>query len=136
MRKQTSDVGAGQGSRRAASARALGWAVSLSLALHLVLTPVAAWMGVFSWLFQVTTEEDTSEAEQLRSIPFTWLGEEEEAEPEPESSAAAPALTAPVALTEAPSAPTAATRAPAAASPEKTEKVAKKPPPAAGRPGG
>ncbi|MEO8182356.1 MAG: hypothetical protein ABI895_26265 [Deltaproteobacteria bacterium] len=107
--------------------------MSLSLALHLVLTPVAAWMGVFSWLFQVTTEEDTSEAEQLRSIPFTWLGEEE-AEPEPESPAAAPALTAPVALIESPSAPTAPPRPPAAPSPEKPEKVDKKPQPAAGRP--
>jgi hypothetical protein len=135
MLKQTSKVGAGRGARRAASARALAWAVSLSLALHLVLTPVAAWLGVFAWLFQVTTEEDSSEVEQLRSIPFTWLGEEEP-EPPPEGPASAAALTAPVALTDAPSAapvpPVAPTPRPPA-SPEKTEK-ADKPKPAAGRP--
>jgi hypothetical protein len=81
----------------------------------------------------VTTEQDSAEVEQLRSIPFTWLGEEEAA-PEPDP-APAPALTAPVALTEAPSAapipPVAPARAPAP-SPEKAQ--VEKPKPAAGRP--
>jgi hypothetical protein len=94
MLKQTPDRGAG--SRN--SGRALTWAISLSLVLHLVLTPAAAWVGLFAWLFHTNTAEDTSDAEQLRSIPITWLGEEEL---EPESPA--PALTAPVAMTEAPS---------------------------------
>jgi hypothetical protein len=128
MPNQTSDVGARRGAKRAASARVLAWAVSLSLTLHLVLTPVAAWIGVFASLFQVTTEEDNSEAEQLRSIPFTWLGEED-VETEPASPAAAPALTAPVALTESPATPA----PPAPPAPPSTEKT-DKPKPAAGRP--
>ena len=135
MLKQTSDRGAG--SRR--SGRALSWAVSLSLVLHLVLTPAAAWVGLFAWLFHTSAEEDTSDAEQLRSIPITWLGEEE-LEPEP----AAPALTAPVAMTEAPSETRAPPPAPSPPSPapapplkpepEQTPKPEEKPKPAAGRP--
>lgn len=132
MLKHSSDVRAGKGAGRAASARTLAWAVSLSLVLHLVLTPAAAWLGVFAWLLQVPTAEDPSESEQLRSIPITWLGEEE-VEPEP---GPAPALTAPVALTEAPSAAPVPPVAPAprpAPSPEQAETV-EKPRPAAGRP--
>lgn len=82
---------------KAASAKAFGWAAGFSLLLHLILTPVAGWLGVFAWLLSSSVPEDTSIPEQLSSIPITWLGEEEVAsEPAP----AAPALTAPVALTE------------------------------------
>jgi len=133
MLKQTSDRGAG--SRR--SGRALTWAVSLSLVLHLVLTPAAAWVGLFAWFFHTSAEEDTSDAEQLRSIPITWLGEEE-VDPE----VPAPALTAPVALTEAPSEtrapPVAPSPAPPAPSPpvppEEKAEPREKPKAAAGRP--
>jgi len=82
---------------KAATARAFGWAAGVSLLLHLFLTPLAGWLGVFAWLLSSSAPEDTSIPEQLSSIPITWLGEEEVAsEPAP----AAPALTAPVALTE------------------------------------
>jgi hypothetical protein len=91
--------------------------MSLSLALHVALTPAAAWIGLFAWFFH-TSEEDTSDAEQLTSIPITWLGEEEL---EPEVPAPAPALTAPVAMTEAPSE-------------TRTPPVAPSPPPAPPRP--
>jgi hypothetical protein len=131
MLKQTSDRRAGS----SASARALAWALSISLTLHLVLTPVAAWLGVFAWLFHAAAPEDTSEAEQLRSIPITWLGEE--AEPEPESPGSPPALTAPVAMTEAPSAAPVQPLAPRAPQPPSAEKTPDQPPtakPAAGRP--
>jgi hypothetical protein len=109
----------------------------LSLVLHLVLTPAAAWVGLFAWFFQTSAEDDTSDAEQLRSIPITWLGEEEL---EPELAEPAPALTAPVAMTEAPSQartpppapspPPPATAPPPAQEPEQREK----PKGAAGRP--
>jgi hypothetical protein len=82
---------------KAASARAFGWAAGFSLLVHLVLTPLAGWLGVFAWLLTPSTAVDTSIPEQLSSIPITWLGEEAAAEPVPP----APALTAPVALTEA-----------------------------------
>lgn len=134
----TSGRSSGTGAGRGHSARTLAWALSFSVAVHLVLTPVAAWLGVFAWLFQLTNVEDTSEPEQLRSIPITWLGEE--AEPEPESAAPAPALTAPVALTETPSAPPVPTvkpAAPAPPSPVEEKETPEKPPeakPPAGRP--
>jgi hypothetical protein len=134
MLKQTSDGRAGNGgagSRR--SRRALTWAVSLSLVLHLALTPAAAWVGLFAWFFH-TSADDTSEAEQLRAIPITWLGEEE---PEPELRA--PALTAPVAMTEAPSetrTPPVAPSSPPAppVPPEEKHEPREKPKAAAGRP--
>jgi hypothetical protein len=132
----TSGRGSGTGAGRGPSARTLAWALSFSVALHLVLTPVAAWLGVFAWLFNVTSVEDLSEPEQLRSIPITWLGEE--AEPEPESASPAPALTAPVALTETPSATPVPSVPPAApAPPSPAEEKPEKPPeakPATGRP--
>jgi hypothetical protein len=132
MLKHTSDRGAGR-----SSGRALSWAISLSLVLHLVLTPAAAWVGLFAWLFHTSAEEDTSDAEQLRSIPITWLGEEEL---EPEAPALAPALTAPVAMTEAPSEPrvppVAPSPPPPAPAPPVEEKAEprEKPKAAAGRP--
>jgi len=125
MLKQTSDRRAGS----TAPVRALAWALSISLTLHLVLTPVAAWLGVFAWLFHSVAPEDTSEAEQLRSIPITWLGEE--AEPEPESPGSAAALTAPVAMTEAPSEAPVPPRAPPAAKPPSAAEKTPEPPPAA-----
>jgi hypothetical protein len=135
MLKQTSDRRAGS----TVSARALAWALSFSLAVHLLLTPVAAWLGVFAWLFHAAAQQDTSEAEQLRSIPITWLGEE--AEPAPESAGPAPALTAPVAMTEAPSpAPVPPLAPPAPQPPNPIEKAAENRPekapakPAAARP--
>jgi hypothetical protein len=132
MLKQTSDRRIGN----AVPARALVWAVSVSFALHLLLTPLAAWLGVFAWLFHSAAPEDTSEAEQLRSIPITWLGEE--AEPAPPSPASAPALTAPVAMTEAPSevpVPPKLSPLPKPPSPvEKPPEPPAAPQPAAGRP--
>ena len=132
MLKQTSDPGA----RSRGSGRALSWAVALSLALHLVLTPAAAWVGLFAWLLHTSAEEDTSDAEQLRAIPITWLGEEE-VEPE----VPAPALTAPVAMTEAPSESQAAPvhppppePVPRPAPPEEKSEPREKPKAAAGRP--
>lgn len=132
MLKQTPDRGAGS----RGSGRALTWAVSLSLVLHLVLTPAAAWVGLFAWLFHTSAEEDTSDAEQLRSIPITWLGEEEL---EPDAPAAAPALTAPVAMTEAPSETTVPPVAPRPAPPapapaEEKPEPREKPKAAAARP--
>jgi hypothetical protein len=96
MLKQSSDQ-----KGRVPAARTLGWTLSISLVLHLVLTPVAGWLGILAWLF-TQSAEDASEPEQLRSIPFTWLGEE--ADPVPEPATSAPALTAPVAMTESPAA--------------------------------
>src|SRR6187431_1886411 len=87
----------GVSAAKAATAKAFGWAAGFSLLLHLVLTPLAGWLGVFAWLLSSSTPEDTSIPEQLSSIPITWLGEDEAAS---EPAAAAPALTAPVALTE------------------------------------
>ncbi len=115
--------------------RVLGWALSLSLALHVVLTPLAGWLGILAWLFTASPEDET-EPERLRSIPFTWLGEE--AEPVPETAAPEPALTAPVALTESPSAAPAppvappAPPAPPPRAPEPPPRPEQKPP--AGKP--
>jgi len=88
----------GKGAARSATSRAFGWAAGFSLLVHLVLTPLAGWLGVFAWLLIPSAAEDTSIPEQLSSIPITWLGE---GEPAAEPVPAAPALTAPVALTEA-----------------------------------
>lgn len=67
------------------------WASALSLLAHVVLTPVAALLGVFAWLAQAPPP-DEGEAEQLRSIPITFLGYEELP---PEPPAAEPAKPAP-----------------------------------------
>jgi hypothetical protein len=80
--------------------RATVWAVSCSLVLHLWLTPLAGWLGVLSSLLRAPVPEDNAPIEQLRSIPITWLGEEDFPPEAPQS-----ALTAPVALTEAPQGP-------------------------------
>jgi hypothetical protein len=131
MLKESSD-GRGKGSAR----RGLAWALSVSLALHVVLTPLAGWLGILAWLFTPAPVDDTSEPERLRSVPFTWLGEEAEAEPVPEAAAPAPALTAPVALTESPAAAPAppATPAPATPPPPRPEPPAPAQKPAAGKP--
>jgi hypothetical protein len=113
--------------RRGPAGRALAWAFALSLVAHLVFTPLAGYLGILAWLFTPMQEEDLSEPERLRSVPFTWLGEE--AEPVPEASAQAPALTAPVALTEAPAATPAPPVAPAPPAPARPAE----PPPAPGR---
>jgi hypothetical protein len=55
---------------RSPAARTLGWALSISLALHLVLTPVAGWLGILAWLFAPSAAEDASEPEQLRSTLY------------------------------------------------------------------
>jgi len=68
------------------------WALSISLLVHLVFTPVAAFLGIFAWVLSPTPPDD-SEVEQLRSIPITYLGED----PPSQAAAdeAAPALQAP-----------------------------------------
>lgn len=120
----------GQGS----AGRALAWALSLSFALHLALTPLAGWLGILAWLFTPSHEEDAGEPERLRSVPITWLGEE--AEPVAEAAESVPALTAPVALTEEPSAVSAPPVAPVppkpAPAPEPPPAPVRKPP--AGKP--
>jgi hypothetical protein len=63
------------------------WAGALSLAVHLVLTPVAALIGLLAWLGSAPPEDD-GEVERLRAIPITFLGYEELAPPAAEPSAA------------------------------------------------
>lgn len=107
------------------------WASALSLAVHLVLTPAAALLGVFAWLASNPPDDD-GHVEQLRAIPITFLGYEElPAPPAAEEPAAAPSA----ALLPPPgTAPAAA--APAEAKPEmkptagKEEEAPPKPEPA------
>ena len=85
---------------RESSWRRLLWTLSLSAGVHVVLTPVAGLIAVFAFLFKPVEPDDTSEAEQLRSIPITFLGEWEPPLEEPEPAAPVPPSTAQVALSE------------------------------------
>lgn len=82
------------------------WASALSLAVHLVLTPVAALLGLFAWLASAPPEDD-GQVEQLRAIPITFLGYEELPAPAPAEPAAAPsaALLPPPGTAPGPAAP-------------------------------
>jgi hypothetical protein len=65
--------------------RQIACTLLFSALIHAVLTPLAGVLGVFAWLWTQTPPDDTAEAEQLRSIPITFLGYEEaptEAAPE------------------------------------------------------
>ena len=84
------------------------WASALSLLAHVVLTPVAALLGVFAWLAQAPPPDD-GEPEQLRAIPITFLGYEEL---QPEPPAAEPAKPAAAALLAPPADPAHALAAP------------------------
>jgi hypothetical protein len=85
----------GTGATKARQRRGLWWALSISVVLHLWLTPAAAWLGVLSWLLE-TAPKPESPAEQLHSIPITWLGPDEPPPAEPA------AQNAPVAMLESP----------------------------------
>jgi hypothetical protein len=52
--------------------------VAFSAVVHLVLTPLAGLVGAFAWLLAPPHRDDSSETEQLRSIPITFLGYEED----------------------------------------------------------
>lgn len=76
--------------------RKIALTVGFSALVHLLLTPLAGLLGVFAWLLTPPPPVDLTEAEQLRSIPITVIGEEALAPipaPETAPSPAAPALT-------------------------------------------
>jgi hypothetical protein len=56
--------------------RVISWTIALSAACHVVFTPFAGLLGLVGWLF-TAPPEDTTEAEQLRSIPIMLLSDEE-----------------------------------------------------------
>jgi hypothetical protein len=123
------------GPLRESNRRRLFWTLSLSAGVHLILTPLAGLIAVFAFLFKPAEPDDAGEAEQLRSIPITFLGEwappEEPSEPPP---AAVPPSTAQVALSEpkppTPAAPP-APRAPLAPKPAPPAPVTPAPSPKA-----
>jgi hypothetical protein len=57
--------------------RQIVWAIAFSALVHLLFTPLAGMLGAFAWLLAPSPLDDDSEAEQLRSIPITFLGYEE-----------------------------------------------------------
>src|SRR5688572_11043893 len=78
--------------------RKIAWTVGFSALAHLFLTPLAGLLGVFAWLLSPPPPVDSTEAEQLRSIPITVIGEDALAPaPAPETvpPPAAPELTEP-----------------------------------------
>jgi hypothetical protein len=57
--------------------RQIACTLLFSALLHALLTPLAGLLGLFAWLWTQSPPDDTAEAEQLRSIPITFLGYEE-----------------------------------------------------------
>ncbi len=57
--------------------RRFWWLLGVSLLLHLVLTPAAGWLGLFSLLFE-PPEADAPELEELNAIPIELFEDAEE----------------------------------------------------------
>jgi hypothetical protein len=103
-------------------------AVALSFLVHLVLTPLAGLVGAFATFFAGPHRADTSESEQLRSIPITFLGyEEDPSESGPPPGATPPDATEPKpgASVVVPSAETKSTPPPVVAEPRAAPPVPK-----------
>ncbi len=97
--------------------RLIVWALSLSAVVHLVLTPLAGLLGVFAWLLAPPVEDIG--AEQLRSIPITFLGFDDPADADAtRSGSAAPAGVSEVLSSPEPSPASAAQEAPEPAKPD------------------
>lgn len=78
--------------------RKIALTAGFSVLVHILLTPLAGLLGVFAWLLAPPPPVDTTEAEQLRSIPITVIGEDALAPPPAPETAplpAAPELTEP-----------------------------------------
>lgn len=114
--------------------RRLVWTLLVSLGVHVLLTPVAAWLGLLAWLLHDTKGEDDTPVEQLTSIPISLF--EEAPPPEEEPPGSEPAAPPPVPEVSPP--PRAEASAPAPPPPKPAPPVAKAPQPpakAAGKPG-
>lgn len=104
--------------------RVLVLGLALSFGVHLLLTPVAAWLGLLAWFFEARPADDDTPAEQLDAIPISLIEAPpvvEEPAPEPPAPGPAPELTPPK-----PSDPAAPEPAPKRA-PEPVELPAKPP---------
>lgn len=106
------------------------YALAISLLVHLVFTPVAAFLGIFAWVLNPTPPDD-SEVEQLRSIPITYLGED----PPRPAEETAPALAAPQTAAAQLAQPDPAPSAPATTEVRELEPKPAPPKPAAAAPG-
>jgi hypothetical protein len=111
--------------------RRLVWTLLASLGVHVLFTPVAAWLGLLAWLLHDTKGEDDTPVEQLTSIPISLFEEAPPPEQEPPGSEPAAPPTAPDVSPPPRAEPTAPAPKPAQPAVKPPEPPAK----AAGKPG-